>query len=110
MIEKHYITQSACTMSSSSEQNQRKCVTQEPALNRSFYRMYVCACMYLCESVPVCLSVRYVRACVRACLNACLRACLSLCMLLSVSVCPDFPIICNNSEVRSKSKELRSKN
>ena len=55
--------------------------------------------------MSVCLSIRYVRARVRACLSVslsvcvCERACLSV---VCLSVCPDFPIQCNNSDVRTK--------
>ena len=79
--------------------------------------VHVCLSVSLCASMPVCLSVCLsgmcvrvcvcvclclcVRACVPACLpSVCLSVCLSTCMLLSV--CLDFHIQCNNSEVRTK--------
>ena len=63
----------------------------------------VCVCVHVCLylSLSVCMSVRL---CERACLSACLSVYLSVCLsgCCCLSICPVFPIQCNNSEVRSK--------
>ena len=67
----------------------------------------VCLCVRACvrASLPsclsVCMSVSHLSACLSVCLAVCLPACLSV-VVVCLSVCPDFPIQCNKSEVRSK--------
>ena len=65
---------------------------------------YVRACLSVCERAYMSDCVPYVRACVRACLSvfASVCACLPASMSVCLSVCPDFAIQCNNSEVRTK--------
>ena len=112
------------------------CMSVCPVCGSAYVRPCLSVCLSVCERacMSVSLSVRYVPACVRACLSlsvclclrACVRACLPpcppvclsicmsvclyvcLCLSVCLSVCQDFSTQCNNSEVRSKSLELRS--
>ena len=49
------------------------------------WRVFACACMFVC--VPLCVRV-CVRVCVCVCLSVCLCACVCVCVCLSVCLCP----------------------